>query len=419
MDDSANRFSPFSISDEDRRYVEQIMIDVRKRGDEALIDYTSRPKPFDNVKLSRDKLVVSQVEIEESEEYLSKDIKRAIIFMMRRIKKIVSFQMKTLSLHTFRNGGFKYRVYFYPLERIGVLVPGGRALYVSTIVMAAYPAVLAGVKEIHVLSPPRPDGSVNPAVLYAAKLMGLKRVYRCNMVAGVGALTFGTETIPRVEKIIGPGNKFVTLAKMIASSYGVSIDIPAGPSELVVLADSNANPKYVALDLIAQAEHSPDSFVALVTNSKPLAESVGKIFREISEKYGLEAKMNLYLVESIEEGLEKCNSLAPEHVSLQVANPSKLIRKLTTAGTVFLGGSSPPAVGDYVSGSSHILPTGGYAKIRGGVTVLDYLRIVSYQSFSPKYLKKVAEYVKVLSKVEGLPFHGASVESRIKRKVML
>ncbi|MEM1556985.1 MAG: histidinol dehydrogenase [Thermoproteota archaeon] len=417
MNDSPYRFSPFNISDGDRHYVEQIMLDVKERGDEALIDYTSRPKPFDNVKLSKDVIAVSQDELENSEKYLSKDVEEAILFMMSRIRKVVNLQMKILSINTLKNEGFKYHIRFYPLERIGVLVPGGKAPYVSTIVMAAYPAVLVGVKEIHVITPPRQDGSVNPAVLYAAKLMGLKRVYRCNMVAGVGALTFGTQTIPRVEKIIGPGNRFVTLAKMIATSYGVSIDIPAGPSELVVLADSNADPKFVALDLVAQAEHSPDSFVALITDSKSLAESVEKIFQEFSKKYGLEARMNTYLVQSIEEGLEKCNSLAPEHVSLQVRNPNRLLSKLTTAGTVFLGGFSPPAVGDYVSGSNHILPTGGYARVRGGVTVLDYLRIVSYQYFSIKYLNRVAKYVNTLSKVEGLPLHGMSVESRIKRKI--
>ncbi|MDW8033519.1 MAG: histidinol dehydrogenase [Nitrososphaerota archaeon] len=417
MDNSTNRFNPFDVNDQDRRYVEQIMLDVKRRGDEALLDYTSRPKPFDNVKLSKDKLVVSKEELEEAEEFLKDDVKKAISFMMKRIKRIVEFQMKKLSLNTLKDNGLKYYINFYPLEKIGILVPGGRAMYVSTIIMAAYPAILVGVKEVHVLTPPRQDGSVNPAVLYAAKLMGLKRVYRCNMVAGVGALTFGTETIPKVEKIIGPGNRFVTLAKMIANSYGVSIDVPAGPSELVVLADSSADPKFIALDLVAQAEHSPDSFIALITNSKTLAESVEKIFQKLSEEYGLSVKMNTYLVESIEDGLEKCNSLAPEHVSLQVKNPNKLLDRLTTAGTIFLGRYSPPAVGDYVSGSNHILPTGGYAKIRGGVTVLDYLRLVSYQYFSIKYLKRVAKHVKVLSEVEGLPLHGASVESRIKRKI--
>ncbi|MEM2611301.1 MAG: histidinol dehydrogenase [Thermoproteota archaeon] len=419
MNASTSRFNPLNVSDQDRHYVEQIMLDVKRRGDEALLDYTSRPKPFDNVNLSKDKLMVSRKELEESEEYLQSDVKKAISFMMERIRKIVRFQMKMLSSSTFSDNGLKYCLRFHPLEKIGVLVPGGRAVYVSTLVMAAYPAVLVGVKEINVLTPPRQDGSVNPAVLYAAKLMGLKRVYRCNMVAGVGALTFGTETIPRVEKIMGPGNRFVTLAKMIANSYGVSIDIPAGPSELVVLADSSANPRFIALDLIAQAEHSPDSFLALITNSKELAESVEKEFQELSKEYGLGAKVNIYLVESFEDGLEKCNSLAPEHVSLQVRNPNKLLNKLTTAGTVFLGKSSPPAVGDYVSGSNHILPTGGYAKVRGGVTILDYLRIVSYQYFSIKYLKKVAKYVKVLSEMEGLPLHGVSVESRIERKTTL
>lgn len=419
MSNSTSRFSPFNISDDERRYVEQIMLDVRRRGDEALLDYTSRPKPFDNVKLSKDRLMVRQEEFEESEKYLSSDFKKAIFFMMSRIKKVIGFQMRMLSSKMLSEGGLKYFMRFYPLEKIGILVPGGRAIYVSTMVMAAYPAVLVGVKEIQVLTPPQEDGSVNPAILYAAKLMGLRRVHRCNMVAGIGALTFGTETIPRVEKIIGPGNRFVTLAKMIANSYGVSIDIPAGPSELVVLADSNADPKAVALDLAAQAEHSPDSFIALVTDSKDIAELVEKIFGEISKKYGLKTRINIYLVKSIEEGVEKCNFLAPEHISLQVKNPTRLFKKITTAGTVFLGGSSPPAVGDYVSGSNHILPTGGYARVRGGVTILDYLRIVSYQYFSPKYLKKTARYLETLSRAEGLPLHGISVKSRIKEKIIL
>jgi histidinol dehydrogenase len=412
------RFTPFNLSDEDRNYVEQIMLDVRSRGDEALLDYTSRPKPFDEVRLERDRLTVSIEELDESEKFLSKDVKEAILFMMRRIRRIVLFQIKMFSSNIFKDDGLRYSMHFYPLERMGVLVPGGRAPYVSTLVMAAYPAVLVGVREIHILTPPRTDGSVSPAILYAAKIMGLKRVYRCNMIAGVGALTFGTETIPRVEKIIGPGNRFVTLAKIVASSYGVLIDIPAGPSELVVLADSNADPRFVALDLVAQAEHSPDSFVVLITDSKSLAESVGRIFEEYSGKHSLGARLNIFLVKSIEEGVEKCNSIAPEHVSLQVKSPTKLLRKLTTAGTIFIGSSSPPAVGDYASGSSHILPTGGYARVRGGVTVLDYLRLVTYQRFSTKYLKKVFKHVRALSEAEGLPLHGLSVKLRVARKMM-
>lgn len=407
------RFTLSSISDEDRHYVEQIMLDVRNRGDEALLDYTSRPRPFDDVRLSKDRLMVCEEELKQSEENLPAEVKRAIMFMMRKIRRIVKIQLQAFSHVSFREKGLEYGLRFYPLERIGILVPGGRASYTSTLVMMAYPAVLVGVREIHVLTPPRPDGSVNPAILYAARLIGLKRVYRCNMVAGVGALAFGTETIPKVDKIFGPGNRFVTLAKMIASSYGVSIDIPAGPSELVVLADSNADPGLIALDLAAQAEHSPDTFIMLVTDSRHIAGSVEEIIKKISEKHGLRIEMGLHLVKSIDEGVEKCNSLAPEHVSLHIRNPKRLIRKLSIAGTVFLGGSSPPAVGDYASGSSHVLPTGGYAKVRGGLTVLDYLRLVSYQSFSMKYLRSVCKYVKALSAEEGLPLHGMSVEARL------
>jgi len=412
-----NRFTLSSLSDEDRRYVEQIMLDVRNRGDEALLDYTSRPKPFDNVKLSSIRLMVGEEEFKQSEENLPAEVKRAIMFMMRTIRRIVKIQMKAFSPVSLREKGLEYGLRFYPLEKIGVLVPGGIASYASTLVMAAYPAVLVGVREVHVLTPPRPDGSVNPAILYAAKLIGINKVYRCNMVAGVGALAFGTQTIPKVDKIFGPGNRFVTIAKMIASSYGVSIDIPAGPSELVVLADSNADPSLVALDLAAQAEHSADTFIMLVTDSHHIAESVSGIIKRISDKHDLRIEIGMCLVDSIEAGVEKCNSLAPEHVSLHVRNPERLIRKLSTAGTVFLGGSSPPAVGDYASGSSHILPTGGYARVRGGLTVLDYLRLVSYQGFSVKYLRKVFRHVKALSSAEGLPLHSISVEARLRGKM--
>jgi histidinol dehydrogenase len=417
MAEPTGRFTPLSFSDEDRRYVEQIMLDVRNRGDSAILDYTSRSKPFDNVKLSKDKLMVSGKEFEQSEENLSTEVKKAIMFMMSKIRRIVKLQMCAFTPVLFREKGLEYGLRVYPLERIGVLVPGGRASYASTLLMAAYPAVLVGVRGIHVLTPPRPDGSVNPAILYAARLIGLNKVYRCNMIAGVGALAFGTQTIPKVDKIFGPGNRLVTLAKMIASSYGVSIDIPAGPSELVVLADSNADPYLVALDLAAQAEHSTDTFIVLVTDSHHVAESVAEILKKISEKHGLKIEMDTYIVNSIEEGVEKCNSLAPEHVSLHVRNPRRLVRKLSIAGTIFLGGSSPPAVGDYASGSNHILPTGGYARVRGGLTVLDYLRLVSYQSFSTRYLKLVCRHVKALSNTEGLPLHGISVEARLTGKV--
>lgn len=419
MTDPAGRFKLSRFSGEEKQYVEGIMLDVRRRGDEALLDYTSRPKPFDNVKLPGNRLMVSEKEFRESRGKLTVSVKEAILFMMKRIEKIVKLQMKAFPPVSFRERGLEYFLRFYPLERIGVLVPGGRASYVSTLVMAAYPAVLVGVREIHVLTPPGADGSVNPAIIYAARLMGLNRVYRCNMVAGVGALTFGTESIPRVNKIFGPGNRFVTIAKMVASSYGVSIDIPAGPSELVVLADSSANPVFIALDLAAQAEHSPDVFIALVTDSRRVAKSVKKVFKEISEKRRLKAGITLYLVSSIEKGVEKCNSLAPEHVSLHVQNPKAMIRKLTVAGTVFLGRSSPPAVGDYASGSNHILPTGEYARVRGGVTILDYLRLVSYQGFSMKYLKSANKHVGALSSTEGLPLHGVSVEARLTGEVVV
>ncbi|MEM2929632.1 MAG: histidinol dehydrogenase [Thermoproteota archaeon] len=419
MADPAGRFKLSSFNDEEKQYVESIMLDVRKRGDEALLDYTSRPKPFDNIRLPRKRLMVSEKEFKESGEELTVSVKEAILFMMKRIEKIVKLQMKAFQPVSLRERGFEYFLRFYPLEKIGVLVPGGKASYVSTLVMAAYPAVIVGVREIHILTPPRPDGSVNPAILYAAKLMGLNKVYRCNMVAGVGALAFGTESIPRVDKIFGPGNRFVTLAKMVASSYGVSIDIPAGPSELVVLADSDANPVFIALDLAAQAEHSPDAFVALVTDSRRVAESVKAIFKEIKGKKHLKTGITLYLVRSIREGIEKCNSLAPEHVSLHVRKPKAIIRKITAAGTVFLGRSSPPAVGDYVSGSNHILPTGEYARVRGGVTLLDYLRLVSYQSFSTRYLESANKHIGALSSTEGLPLHSVSVGARLTGKVIL
>ncbi|MBO3842054.1 MAG: histidinol dehydrogenase [Candidatus Brockarchaeota archaeon] len=417
MNDLADRFRLSSISVEEKQYVERIMLDVRRRGDKALLDYTSRPKPFDNVRLAKSQLMVSGKELKESEERVAVEVKKAILFLMKNVKKVVKLQMKAFRPIAFREKGFEYSLRLSPLERIGVLVPGGRASYVSTLVMAAYPAVLVGVREVHILTPPRPDGSVNPAILYAARLMGLTRVYRCNMVAGVGALAFGTKSIPRVDKIFGPGNKFVMIAKMVASSYGVSIDIPAGPSELVVLADSSADPRLIALDLAAQAEHSPASFTALITDSRRVAKSVEKIFKILSERHHLKARLNLYLVGSIQEGVGKCNLLAPEHVSLHVKNPRAIAGKLTVAGTVFLGGCSPPAIGDYASGSNHILPTSGHAKARGGVTVLDYLRLVSYQGFSMKYVKSVSRHVEALSNVEGLPLHGVSVKARLTRRL--
>lgn len=408
----ARRFNISQFSDEDRRYVENILLDVRSRGDEALLDYTSRPRPFDNVKLSKDMLRVSEEELEESEKNVPLEVRKAVSFMMKRISRIIKAQMKIFSSFSLRDNGFEYNMRFYPIEKIGVLAPGGMASYVSSLVMAAYPAVLLGVKDICVFTPPRPDGSVNPAILYAVKLMGLQRVYRCNMVAGVGALTFGTETVQRVDKIFGAGNRFVILAKMIASSYGVAIDIPAGPSELVVLADSSADPGLIALDLAAQGEHL-QSFTALVTDSSRVASSVKEIVERLSKKHGLRMEIDTRIVKSLEEGVEVCNSLAPEHVSLHVKEPRKLVHRLTVAGTVFIGRGSPTAVGDYASGSIHILPTGEHARIRGGLTALDYLRIVSYQKFSPRFLRRVRKHVRTLSLIEGLPLHGLSVDARL------
>jgi len=407
----------FLLSQE-RKYVERIILDVAERGNEALLDYTSRPPPFDNVKLLPEELLVSGEEIKAALEQIDRGKLSAIKHSIRNLKRVSEAQLRKIPVKLQVESGINYLRVGKPLRRLGIIVPGGLAPYPSTLLMAAVPALTAGVEEIAICTPPRFDKGVHATILAAAGQLGLEEVYRCNLVAAVGAMTFGTQTIRPVDKIVGPGNRYVSAAKQVASSFGVAIDMPAGPSELAIIADEAADKTIVAWDIMAQAEHSEDSKLFLITTSEKLAKDVddeiavqvGRLRRGEIIKRSLERNGLLFIARDEAEAVRTCNLIAPEHVSIQTKN-AKLWRKINSCGTILIGKGSACAISDYATGSSHILPTGGYAHIRGGLSVDDFIRLISVQKVDGKALR-AKECARKLAELEGFEAHEFSIAIR-------
>ena len=308
------------------------------------------------------------------------------------------------------------------IESVGCYVPGGQAAYPSTLVMAAVPARAAGVPRIVVCSPPNAEGRVNPLILAAADICGVNEVYKVGGAQAIAALAYGTETIKPVKKIVGPGSKYVTIAKILVSK-DVTIDMPAGPSEVLVLADKTANPKFIALDMISQVEHGGDSVAGLITTSKKLAEEVqtflsntaiGLDRREIVEK-ALEQYGFIIICSNMAEAIDLANAFAPEHVELMMQDPEKTAEKITSAGIILVGSYSPVALSDYATGTNHVLPTGGFGRAFSGLSALDFARRVSIVESSKEGLYSVREHVKVMTEAENLPNHFEAVKARFKK----
>jgi histidinol dehydrogenase len=398
--------------------VKGIISRVVKNGDAALIELTEK---FDKARLDAKDLQVTPREIEEAYRAASKEQVAALKFIKDKVSAFEKLALDQVGFKTSKEGITVQNV-LRPIESVGCYVPGGQAAYPSTLVMTAVPAKAAGVPRIVVCSPPNAEGTINPLVLVAADICGANEIYKVGGAQAVAALAYGTETIQPVKKIVGPGNRYVTAAKILVSK-DVAIDMPAGPSEILVLAEETANPQFIALDLVSQAEHGADSVAGLITTSEKLAEEVqgwlaktaaaakrGEIVVEALEKYGF-----IIICNDMAEAVELANVFAPEHIEVMTRNPAKTAEKITSAGLILVGSYSPVALSDYASGTNHVLPTGGFGHAFSGLSALDFVRRVSIVESSREGLQGVRERVKVMTEAENLPNHYRAVEVRFEK----
>lgn len=387
--------------------VRKIVAEVRCGGDEALRRLS---RQFDGVEVER--LEVGEEEVRGAYGAVGEGGLRAIREAIANVRRFHEATRPTSSSIKMVEGLVAGRL-VKPLRRVGVYVPRGRAGYPSTAIMTVVPAKVAGVEEVVVCTPPLKDGRAPPATLVAAVEAGADRVFKVGGAHAIAAMAYGTQSIPKVEKIVGPGGLYVTAAK-VAVSLDVAVDLPAGPSEVVVLADE-ADPALVAVDLLAQAEHGPGSLAVLITTSARLAEEVAEEVEREGAQEGLGERALAIVVEDLEEGVELVNELAPEHVELFVRDPLKVLGSLRNAGAVFVGPLSAAALGDYVAGPSHVLPTGGYARAFSGLSCKDFVKEISFVACLPQGLRAVGRGAIELARMEGFKFHALSIEERLRR----
>ena len=394
--------------------VNTVLADVRTRGDRAVLDYEEK---FDRVRLSS--LQVTEAEMEAAEQLIPEELKDALQQAERNIAtfhEAQRFQGKKIETAP----GVVCWQKAVPIEKVGLYIPGGTAPLFSTVLMLAVPARLAGCREIVLCTPPDREGRVNPAILYAARLAGVHRIFKAGGVQAIGAMAYGTETVPKVYKIFGPGNQYVMAAKQQVSLHEVAIDMPAGPSEVLVVADEKANPVFVAADLLSQAEHGADSQVLLVTTSDRMLERVREEVQVQLEKLprrelavrSLEHS-KLILVHSMEEAMELANAYAPEHLILEVEDYTSLSEKVVNAGSVFMGAYTPESAGDYASGTNHTLPTSGYARAYSGVNLDSFVRKITFQELSPEGIRNIGPAIEKLASGEQLDAHKNAVTLRL------
>ena len=395
--------------------VSAVLEDVRLHGDQAVIKYE---KQFDHAELTE--LAVTEAEMEEAERLVPEDLKQAIIQAHGNIETFHASQ-KFHAPHVQVTEGVECWQQAIPIQRVGLYIPGGTAPLFSTVLMLATPARLAGCPQIVLCTPPSQEGKVNPAVLYAARVAGVSSVFKAGGVQAIGAMAYGTESIPQVYKIFGPGNQFVTCAKQQVSMQGVAIDMPAGPSEVAVLADETSRPDFVAADLLSQAEHGADSQVILITTSRTLMMSVQQEVdrqlqllprRELAQKSLQYSK--LILVKDDQEMMYVANRYAPEHLIIETANYMELSAQVVNAGSVFLGSLTPESAGDYASGTNHTLPTAGWARAYSGVNMDSYIRKVTFQHITPEGVRRIGPAVEKMAAGEGLDAHRNAMTLRLK-----
>lgn len=392
----------------------EVLERVKSEGDKAVIEYEER---FDSVKLAS--LAVTEAEMKEAETNVPIELKVAILLAQRNIytfhkkQKFEGRKVETME-------GVTCWQKAVGIEKVGLYIPGGTAPLFSTVLMLAVPAKIAGCKEIILCTPPNKEGKIHPAILYAAQVAGVSKIFKAGGVQAIGAMAYGTESVPKVYKIFGPGNQYVMAAKQQVSLHDVAIDMPAGPSEVEVIADETANPAFVAADLLSQAEHGADSQVVLVTTSEKLLNEVeyevqhqlSRLPRwEIAEKSLANSK--LILVKDMEEALEMTNEYAPEHLIIETKNYMELAEKVVNAGSVFLGSLTPESAGDYASGTNHTLPTNGYAKAYSGVSLDSFIRKITFQEITREGIQNIGPAIEVMAANEHLDAHKNAVSVRL------
>ena len=395
--------------------VEAVLTDVRQRGDEAVKEYERK---FDHADL--DSLAVTEAEMDEADKLVSNELRDAIILAHHNIK-VFHISQRFVGQKVKTQEGVVCWQKSVAIERVGLYIPGGTAPLFSTVLMLATPAKIAGCREIVLCTPPNSEGKVNPAILVAARIAGVSKIFKAGGVQAIGAMAYGTESVPRVYKIFGPGNQYVMAAKQHVSLDGVAIDMPAGPSEVCVIADRQANAAFVAADLLSQAEHGIDSQVLLITNSEQmLADVQQEVVRQLEDLPRKEMaskaldNSRLVLVGSLDEAIDLSNLYAPEHLILQTADYEQLAERVVNAGSVFLGPYACESAGDYASGTNHTLPTHGYATAYNGVNLDSYCRKITFQHLTPEGVHHIGPAVELMAAAEQLDAHRNAMTLRIK-----
>jgi len=395
--------------------VQEIIKSVKTKGDQALKELS---RQFDKVEVKN--LKVTSEPIDYVEQLIPNELKRAMQLAAENIAKFHKAQIPAeISMETTQ--GITCWQKPVPVEKAGLYIPGGSAPLISTVLMLAIPARLAGCKDIILCTPPNEDGSVNPAVLYAAKISGVTDIFICGGAQAIAAMAYGTESIPKTDKIFGPGNQYVTMAKQIIASQGIAIDMPAGPSEVMVLADETSNPEFIASDLLSQAEHGPDSQVMLVTNSNNLAiQTLSCLKKQLESLPRKDIAMQslksgaILLVKNRQEMIEISNQYAPEHLIISTNNTDELAQQITQAGSVFLGNYTPESLGDYASGTNHTLPTNGFARSYSGLNMDAFFKKITFQKATKEGLELIGPIVEKIADTEQLQAHKNAVSIRLK-----
>ena len=406
---------PTKTVDDIESTVKEIFTAVQSKGDEAVNQYTAQ---FDGITLNT--ILVSEAEIQTAIDAVDEELKAAIQLAKSNIEKFHQAQ-KTNKVSVETTEGVLCWQEKRPIQKIGLYIPGGTAPLFSTVLMLAVPAAIAGCKEVVLCSPPDKNGNLNPAILYAANLCGVSKIIKVGGIQAIAGLTFGTATIPKVYKIFGPGNQYVTVAKQLATQFGVAIDMPAGPSELLVVADDSAVPAFVASDLLSQAEHGTDSQVILVSTSKDMIEAVEQEVQSqlavlprkaIAEKAIANSK--LIYVENAAIALDLINEYGPEHFIVCTENNDYYVDNIENAGSVFIGNYTPESAGDYASGTNHTLPTNGYAKNYSGVNLDSFMKSMTFQKIYKKGIQNIGKAIEIMADKEGLQAHKNAVTLRLK-----
>ena len=406
---------PTQTIDDIEATVNQIFEDVERNGDAAIQKYTSL---FDGVELPD--YMVSEEEIEAASNAVSQELKDAIQLAKSNIEKFHTAQKTDTVLLETMNGVECWQQK-RPIEKVGLYIPGGTAPLFSTVLMLTVPAKIAGCKEIVLCSPPNSEGKIANEILYTAQLCGVTKIFKVGGIQAIAGFTFGTETIPQVYKVFGPGNQFVTVAKQIATKYGVAIDMPAGPSELLVVADDAAVPAYVAADLLSQAEHGTDSQVILVSTSNKLINAVSEeIQKQLKELPRVEIASKAIdnsrsiLVKDDQEALELINEYGPEHFIVCTSDDDFYVNNIANAGSVFVGNYTPESAGDYASGTNHTLPTNGFSKAYSGVNLDSFTKSITFQKISKEGIQNIGRSIELMAAAEGLQAHKNAVTLRLK-----